>query len=158
MRKIHDLGVLPLVFLAAFWVGIGCASTSSEKNGEEPPTAEELVQRGQEAVDRNRYKLALQYYEEIPKLYPQEAAMVCAARYEIAFLFYKQKKYGDAKANFNTILAWYDAPSTDASASKLPPKYRQLSTIMLKRIAEQEQRQERVKEFFKNPFSIFKKN
>jgi outer membrane protein assembly factor BamD (BamD/ComL family) len=111
-------------------------------------SAEELVQRAQEASDRSRYRLALQYYGEILARFPQNPEMVCTAEYEIAFVRYKQKKYSSAKAGLNGLLARYNGSDEEL----YPKKFKILCTIVLKRIEEKEEQQQRIKNFFKNPF------
>jgi tetratricopeptide (TPR) repeat protein len=93
-------------------------------------TPEDLIQRGQEASDRNRYNQALQYYGAIIDRFPLNIDMICAAEYEIAFIYYKQKKYEDAKTEFNALLAWYDTPD----AELLPLQFRKLASIVLEKI------------------------
>ena len=104
-------------------------------------TAAELIQRGQEASDRNRYSIALQYYEAIVERFPYDTDSNCAAEYEIAFIRYKQKKYDIAKAEFNDLLARYNTPDE----ALLPPQFKILSQIVLDRITELESRRGRSK-------------
>jgi outer membrane protein assembly factor BamD (BamD/ComL family) len=97
-------------------------------------TAEELIQRGQEASDRNRYKQSLQYYEVILDRFPTNIDLLCAAEYEIAFIHYKQKLYSQSRSEFEELLARYD----DSDAELLPPQFKILSEIVLKQITEKE--------------------
>jgi outer membrane protein assembly factor BamD (BamD/ComL family) len=98
-------------------------------------TPAELVQRGQEASDRNRYKQSLQYYEAIRERFPADNDYVCAAEYEIAFIHYKQKKYELSESEFQARLARYDDPD----AELLPPQFKILAIIVLTRINERKQ-------------------
>jgi hypothetical protein len=75
--------------------------------------------------------------------------MVCTAEYEIAFIHYKQKKYADARTEFNALLERYRSPG----AELLPPQFRRLSTIVLERITEKE----KTKAPFSGFMSLFKK-
>jgi outer membrane protein assembly factor BamD (BamD/ComL family) len=95
-------------------------------------TPAELVQRAQEASDRNRYKQSLGYYEAILERFPENDEYVCAAEYEIAFIHYKQKKYDLAESEFRDLLARYD--QTDAEL--LPPQYKILANIVTAKIDE----------------------
>ncbi|MDR0555112.1 MAG: hypothetical protein LBG76_10005 [Treponema sp.] len=131
---------------------IGCASGAVQLSQDMSP--EELMQRGQEAADRNRYGVALRYYTEIRERFSSNMSMVCAAEYEIAHVHYKQKKYDLAKDELNALLARYDG----SDAELLPPQFKRLCAIVLGRIDEKEQSQERVKNFFKNPFGTPKKS
>jgi outer membrane protein assembly factor BamD (BamD/ComL family) len=99
---------------------------------------EELIQRGQEASDRNRYNLALQYYEMIQERFPANTDFICAAEYEIAFIHYKQKKYAQAREELQALLGRYEGPD----AVLLPGQFRILADIVLKRIGEKQKRKE----------------
>jgi len=90
-------------------------------------TAAELVQKAQEASERNRYEQAIGYYEAVLARFPQDMTMVCTAEYEIAFIRYKQKRYDDSKAGFRALLERYNA--TDAEL--LPAQYQILAEKVL---------------------------
>jgi len=94
----------------------------------------ELIQRAQEASDRNRYNYALQYYQALLERNLTNIDLVCAAEYEIAFIHYKQKKYVQARAEFNDLLARYDTPEE----RYLPPQFKLLALKVLERIDEKE--------------------
>jgi len=104
-------------------------------------TPMELIQRGQEASDRNRYSTALQYYDTLIERFPQDIDFICAAEYEIAFVHYKQKKFDLAKPKFNHLLERYNNPD----AELLPPQFRILSEVILARITEIENSRRRLK-------------
>lgn len=95
----------------------------------------ELIQRAQEASDKNRYTLALRYYEAILERYTTNIDLICTAEYEIAFIHYKQKKYETAKAEFRALLERYNTPDEEL----LPQQFKRLSHIVLERITEKEQ-------------------
>ena len=97
-------------------------------------TTAELIQRGQEASDRNRYSISLQYYEAVTERFPHDIDSVIAAEYEIAFIHYKQKRYEEAKTGFNEILKRYNIPDEEL----LPPQFKILSRIVLEKIEEAE--------------------
>ena len=97
-------------------------------------TVMELIQRAQEASDKNKYKVSLQYYETILDRFPYDIDSVCAAEYEIAFIHYKQKKYDIAKTEFNTLLERYNTPDEEL----LPPQFKILSQKILTTIEELE--------------------
>ena len=97
-------------------------------------TAAELVQRAQEASDRNRYSVSLQYYETILQRFYYDMEYVCAAEYEIAFIHYKQRKYDISKQGFNALLERYNTPDEEL----LPPQYKILARKILATIAERE--------------------
>jgi len=120
---------MAFVFITALCFA-ACATGSS--NIPEELTPAELIQRAQEASDRNRYNLALQYYTALLERNSTNIDLVCVAEYEIAFIYYKQKKYSQAKEGFNSLLERYDTPD----GGLLPPQFKRLSTIVLERIGE----------------------
>ena len=94
----------------------------------------ELIQRAQEASDRNRYNYALQYYQALYERNLTNIDLVCAAEYEIAFIHYKQKKYDQSREEFNALLERYNTPDEEY----LPPQFKILALIVLDRIGEKE--------------------
>ncbi|GHU61394.1 hypothetical protein FACS189445_3340 [Spirochaetia bacterium] len=123
VRRIPLTGLLMGVFLIA-----GCSS--GPVNIPDTISPAELVQRAQEASDRNRYKQALGYYEAIRERFPENDEYGCTAEYEIAFIHYKQKKYDLSVSEFRSLLDRYDQPD----AELLPPQYRILANIVIDRI------------------------
>ena len=97
-------------------------------------TLAELIQRAQEASDRNRFSVSLQYYDTVIQRFGDDIDAICAAEYEIAFIHYKQKKYETAKGEFNNLLERYNVPDEEL----LPPQYKILSQIILEKIEKQE--------------------
>jgi len=110
------------------------ACVTGKLNIPEEISPAELIQRAQEASDRNRYNHALQYYTALLERNRTNIDLVCTAEYEIAFIYYKQKKYSQAKEGFDTLLERYDAPNGDM----LPPQFKRLATIVLERISDKE--------------------
>ena len=96
----------------------------------------ELIQRAQEASDRNKYNVSLQYYETILQRFPFDIDSICAAEYEIAFIHYKQKRYDLAKEGFTKLLERYNTPDEEL----LPPQFKILSQKILATIKEIEDR------------------
>jgi outer membrane protein assembly factor BamD (BamD/ComL family) len=105
----------------------------------EEMTSEELVQRAQEASDRNRYTTALQYYEALLVRNQTNYDWLLTAEYEIAFIHYKQKKYGEAKGELNALLSRYDTPD----AELLPQQFKRLCNIVLESIGKKEEDQKK---------------
>ena len=95
-------------------------------------SAPELIQRAQEASDRNRYFVSLQYYETVINRFPYDIDNVCAAEYEIAFIHYKQKKYDIAKVELTDLLERYNSRDGEL----LPPQFKILSEKILGNIKE----------------------
>jgi len=102
-------------------------------------TAAELIQRAQEASDRNRYNVSLQYYETVIERFPFDIDSVCAAEYEIAFIHYKQKKYDIAKIEFQDLLERYNIVDEEL----LPPQFKILAQKILSNIEEIERKRNR---------------
>jgi outer membrane protein assembly factor BamD (BamD/ComL family) len=125
MAKLLQIPVMALLLAAA-----ACSSVPDEISADLTPA--ELIQRAQEASDRNRYKVSLRYYETILERFPADMEYVCAAEYEIAFIHYKQKKYGESKTEFASLLKRYDSPD----AELLPQQFRILSEKIAVKISE----------------------
>ena len=122
---------MAVVFAAALCFA---ACATSALNIPEDLTPAELIQRAQEASDKNRYNLALQYYTVLLERNRTNIDLVCTAEYEIAFIHYKQKNYSQAKDGFNSLLERYEGPEGDL----LPPQFKRLATLVLERISERE--------------------
>ncbi len=69
----------------------------------------EFFQRAQTAADQGRYETALLYYNELLERFPDDRSAQIEARYEIAFIAYKQGEYEEAQMLFENILAEYEA-------------------------------------------------
>jgi outer membrane protein assembly factor BamD (BamD/ComL family) len=107
-----------------------CAS--GPKDISDTITPAELVQKAQEASDRNKYNQSLEYYRIILERFPDRIDYVCAAEYEIAFIHYKQKKYDTSESEMRRLLSRYDGPD----AELLPQQYRILANIVISSIEE----------------------
>lgn len=99
----------------------------------------QLIQRGQEASSQNRFSLALRHYHALIERFPDNIYFICAAEYEIAFIYYRRGNLEEARIRFNNLLARYDHPD----AELLPPQFRVLSEIVLARITEAENNRRR---------------
>jgi outer membrane protein assembly factor BamD (BamD/ComL family) len=121
--------ILPI--LAAALIVSACATGSVVIPQNLSPA--ELIQRAQEASDKNKYPIALQYYEALRERNPTNTDMLCTAEYEIAFIHYKQKKYTLAKEELNALLERYNASDGD-----MPPKFNMKAKKVLEQIEEKE--------------------
>jgi len=117
-----------LAVLLAFLFS-ACASTVNISND---LSSAELIQRAQEATDRNRYNLALQYYEALYNRNPDNIYLIITAEYEIAFIHYKQKKHYQAREELTSLLEYYDTPDEEL----LPQQFKRLAQIVIQRIDE----------------------
>jgi len=123
------------VFLAALFF-FACQTNINIREDLSPA---ELIQRAQEASDRNRYKAALQYYQALYDRNSTNLDLVITAEYEIAFIYYKQKRYAEAREGFESLLEYYNTPDQ----ALLPQQFKRLAEIVLARIDEKEAQQNR---------------
>ena len=133
MKLKNIAGFLVVTFFAAV-LALSCASRPVVIPDD--LTVMELIQRAQEASDRNKYNVSLQYYETIIDRFPLDIDSICAAEYEIAFIHYKQKKYDEAKVEFTELLDRYNTPDEEL----LPPQFKILSQKIMGNITEIENR------------------
>jgi len=132
MNKLSTtLPVLVALLLAALFFS---ACATKQLNISDNLSPSELIQRAQEASDRNRYNNALQYYQALLDRNATNIDLVCTAEYEIAFIHYKQKKYSQSREEFNALLERYDA----FDGEYLPSQFKLLSKKVLERIDEKE--------------------
>lgn len=113
MRQSHFLSGKSLPALACVFLLLlsATALTGCESTPEEIPpdlSRMEMFQRAQEAADRNQWNLALRYYREFSRRFPEDRGAIMEARYEIAFISYKQKNYDEAREGFEAIIAAYE--------------------------------------------------
>jgi len=126
INKMRFIFALVIVFIF-----FSCASTINIGEGLSPA---ELIQRAQEASDRNRYNTALQYYEALHDRNLSNIDLIITAKYGIAFIHYKQKKYQQSRAELNELLEYYNTPD----AELLPQQFKVLAQIVLNSITEKE--------------------
>jgi outer membrane protein assembly factor BamD (BamD/ComL family) len=131
MKRVTWFGLVAMLVIVIMNES-ACASGPIEIPADLTPA--ELIQRAQEATDRNNYSRALRYYEAVVERYPFNNDDICAAEYEIAFIHYKQKNYETAITGFNALLARYQG----ADVELLPPQYRVLAELVLGKIADNE--------------------
>jgi outer membrane protein assembly factor BamD (BamD/ComL family) len=68
----------------------------------------QLFQRAQEETDYNEWENALVYYRTFIERHPEDLPNVTAARYEIAYINYKQENYAEAAKGFQELLDFYE--------------------------------------------------
>ncbi|MCL2264665.1 MAG: hypothetical protein FWC22_01370 [Treponema sp.] len=90
----------------------------------------EIIQRAQEAMDKNRFNAAIQYYEALYTRNQNNIDLIITAEYHIAFIHYKQKKYDLAVEGLKGVLAHYNTPDEIL----LPQHFKRLSQIVLQTI------------------------
>ncbi len=116
----HRKQLLPLA--AALGIALAVMSCSSVPDASALPpemSAIELSQKGQEALDRNKYAAARVYYQTIIDRYGTDNSLLTGAEFEIAHIFVKQKKWDEARPMLEAIIARYES----AGGAALPPEY-----------------------------------
>ena len=68
----------------------------------------QFFQRAQEETENREWENALYYYKTFIERNPDDLPNVTAARYEIAFIQYKQKDYTNAAKDFRELLDFYE--------------------------------------------------
>ena len=94
----------------------------------------EIIQRAHEAMDRNRYNIAIQYYEALYDRNRDNIDLVITAEYHIAHIHYKQRRFDEAREGMIGVLAYYYSPD----AILLPQHFQRLAEIVLELIDERE--------------------
>jgi outer membrane protein assembly factor BamD (BamD/ComL family) len=94
----------------------------------------EIIQRAHEAMDRNRYNIALQYYHALYDRNRTNADLVITAEYHIAHIHYKEGRFDQARQGMNGVLEYYNSPD----AILLPQHFKVLAQIVLNNIDEKE--------------------
>lgn len=114
MRTTTSTRILPLLIVIATLLG-ACASQPEEIPEDLEPI--EYFQRAQKiASEDENYVLAKRYYNEFIKRYPEDIQRIVEAKYEIAFLSYKQGNYELARQQFEEMLSYYE----DQGSNVLP--------------------------------------
>jgi outer membrane protein assembly factor BamD (BamD/ComL family) len=119
----------PRILAALIFVLLFSACNTTINISEDLSPAE-LIQRAQEASDKNRYNAALQYYQALSERNRSNIDLVITSEYEIAFIHYKQKKYQQAKNELTEVLEYFNTPDEEL----LPQHYKKLSKIVIDRI------------------------
>jgi len=125
-----------LLAAAAVFLFFACETTL---NIAEDLSPAELIQRAQEASDRNSYNTALQYYQALRDRNYNIIDLVITAEYEIAFIHYKQRKFEQAREELNAVLRYYNTYNA-SDEQLLPQHFKRLAQIVLKSIDEKESR------------------
>ena len=125
--------IKPFIFYILI-VAIIFSSCASTIHVSEDLSAAEIIQRGQEALDRNRYNVAIQYYRALYDRNKTNIDLVITAEYHIANIHYKQGKYDIARSELNAILEYYNTSDEEL----LPQHFKQLALIVLQQIDEKE--------------------
>ncbi len=122
--------IILITIIPLLWI-LGCKTTPEEVEQGLPPA--EYFKRAQSAViKRNDYDKALALYQAVLEQYESDRQNGVVAKYEIAFIYYKQEKYKLAKEKFEEILEIYG----EESSNQLPPWPPVLAEKLLVKIKE----------------------
>ena len=127
MAMIKKSVLIILTVLAVIFFLPSCGSTVNIREDMSPA---EMIQRANEAMDRNRYSVAIQYYNALGERNPNNVDLIITSKYHIAFIHYKQNKYEQAREGLNDVLSYYNGPDSVF----LPQHFRRLSQIVLESI------------------------
>ncbi|WP_407436064.1 hypothetical protein [Treponema sp.] len=131
MKKINNKKISIILTAVIFFGCALCGCQTAPKEIPDDLTAAQLIQRGQDAAANYNYVAANAYYVACIERYQADLKCYIEARYEIAQLNYKQRKYDIAKAMYQEILDTFDDPS---AVYQLQPKYKKLAQIGLDKI------------------------
>ena len=101
MRKFCVL--LFLLFL------FSCASIPKEEKVPKEMAAIDLIQKAQEAFEANNYRGAKKWYEIILKRFGDDPSIRVEAKYEIAHILLKQKKWKEAYIHLTEVIESYES-------------------------------------------------
>ncbi len=119
------------LLLLSFLVLLGCYTVPEEVP--EGLSQMEIFQLAQEAAENDRWEVTRRYYETFLDRFPDDWPNRIAARYEIAFSYYKEGNLDTAELLFQRVVAAYPAPED----RPLPAWPRVLSERLLVRIEEE---------------------
>jgi outer membrane protein assembly factor BamD (BamD/ComL family) len=90
----------------------------------------QFFQRAQEESEGEYWDNAIYYYQTLLERFPDDLENCVAARYEIAFTYYKKGNYEKALAGFQEVVDFYDDPNLP-STFLLWPKVMSLKLIKI---------------------------
>ena len=129
MKKTIITSILVLFSILAFF---GCQSVPTDIPLD--ATEAELTKLAQAAYDNGNTKAATIYYETIIERFGDNTSSLIAAKFELAHILVKEKKYEEAKPLLEEIIGFY----TDDFSRILPPEYKKLAQIDLAKITSKE--------------------
>lgn len=129
-KAVRSRLVTALVLAIAFAFFASCATKLPAIP--EDFSAAQIIQRAQERSDLYDWKGATYYYSALLERFPDDPALEVTARYELAFIQYKQRHYQEARKGFTAVLEIYASPKgaslprtwkilTEKVMAKLPP-------------------------------------
>jgi outer membrane protein assembly factor BamD (BamD/ComL family) len=94
-------------------------------------TEGELLQLGQDSLDKSDYDAAQQYYQGAIDIFGDNPSSRIIAQFEIAHIYIKQEKWELAKPLLENILSSYEDSEL---VKQLPAEYKKLAQIDLAKI------------------------
>ncbi|HTX71652.1 MAG TPA: hypothetical protein VMC79_02405 [Rectinemataceae bacterium] len=128
--RIRQIFIGVAVAASAILFAASCATVP--KSIPQDLSAQEIIQRAQEASDVYNYKAATVYYQALIDRFGSDQAYLCEGDYELAFIAYKEDRLADAQAGFEKLLALYSSPDGDS----LPQAYKILGEKVLAHVKE----------------------
>ena len=108
-------------------------SCVSQKEIPADKTLEELKLTAYEYSAKGNYKASERYYNEVVVRFGSDEATLVGAKYEIAHLYIKQKKYKEAEPILNEVISHYSSANYNSNRY-LPSQYLTLAQIDLQKI------------------------
>jgi outer membrane protein assembly factor BamD (BamD/ComL family) len=127
MKKITLLICILALSGAVATTAVSCRTV---KDIPEDLTAPQLLQKGQSCFDNADYKSAEVYYQTTIDRYGDDTVTYIEAKYELAHLYIKRKKYEKARSALDEILEIY----AYAPSGSLPASYKKLVQIEMAKI------------------------
>lgn len=122
MKKYFTLLTLTIVSFVLF-------SCTTIKEIPEDKTSAQIIQMGQNAVSSDNYKSAEFCYKTVIERFGTNPATYVEAKYELAHVYSKQKKYKEAYAIYTELLELYET-----NGMYLPGSYKKLCQIGISQI------------------------
>ena len=119
-NKLLTATVMALMLITFF------SCQSAPKNVPADASVEELILLAQNSYDNGNTHAAEYYYNIIIQRYGMDTNSLICAKYEIAHLRVKAKKWEEARVLLEEILAFYNDPDL---AQQLKPEYKKLAML-----------------------------
>lgn len=95
--------LLSIFFISSFFLLVSCYTADTKL--EEDTPKEIYFKKAQEYMAYKWYKEAIKTYELFMERFPEDLVGFYTARYEIAFIYFKEKKYSKAQEEFLELLS-----------------------------------------------------
>ncbi len=109
--------------LTVFLTGFFFSCVSSTLDVADDATSIEIIQLAQTSLDRGMKKRAISYYELLLRRYGMNTNLYIEARFEIAHIYMKQRRYEEAIPIYDEIIDLYNT----SAPGQFPGVFRKLS-------------------------------